>query len=653
MSKIKLSFKEHYFTASKHKGGFNTLDFTEGLRKEEINELEKKGIYNPPVKLPTNPTEEQMESLFPTNISFFKLKSSGKYVFLHSKYIGKANDSVSRHGNYFSHSLILTESNPSYPVKFVFEKATFKNSFSVEEDEAYTPKLKVEQQFEIDNDAFWLENMFRDFQTFLIQEPYRINVFSKVFDLILEGKIAKAGYNITICDKKENLTDLILAVNYFLPVSLANKVSFATYVDNPDSINYPFEIIGIIPECGIDRLPEQYFNLVEANKFSDYKANQPYTKLLTEIIANGDYSNWKNLLNEAEEFEVVELNQKLNAPASFIEFKVNVLNKTAEDFKELLLQLTEKKKVELKEFVLNKNVELYLNYVLLELGKITADTFASTSKKCDSFLSLYTQNFKNASPLSQDLFLQFTEGFRDKFTGLEKSKVSLFILSNLNCTELRLKNIDEVLQSADFYFEEESISFEEKLNAIQGFDKYRFNDIENEKIKHIMSFKKYDDLKALALKGSLYSQWSSYKKDLLNLKESDRIKLITICFNPTLTKEKFNLTFQQQISIVEAILPESQPLFWCKFFDKDKNDSYNKEKSLKYYSLEYLKKKFVSYLFLKDSSKLNLITELGYNETIVKWIQEDVTENTTDEALVERFKEIFQKYMEPPRRTWL
>lgn len=653
MSKIKLSFKEHYYTASKYKGGFHTLDFTEGLRKEEIAELEKKGLYNPPVKLPTNPTEAEMESLFPTNISFFKLKSSGKYVFLHSKYIGKANDSVSRHGNYFSHSLISSESNLSYPVKLIFEKPVFKNSFSIEEDEAYTPKLKVEQQFEIDTADFWLEKVFRDFQTFLFQEPNRINVFSKVFDLILEGKIAKAGYNITICDKKENLTDIILAVNYFLPISLANKVSFATYVDNPDSVNYPFEITGIIPECGIDRLPEQYFNLVEATKFSDYKAIQPYTKLLTEIITNGDYSNWKNLLKEAEEFEVVELNQKLNAPASFIEFKLNVLDKTAEDFKELLLQLTEKKKVELKEFVSNKNVELYLNYVLLELGKITSDTFASTSKKCDSFLSLYTQNFKNASPLSQDLFLQFTEGFRDKFTGLEKSIVSLFILSNLNCTELRLKNIDEVLQSADFYFEEETISFEEKLNAIQGFDKYRFNDIENEKIKHIMSYKKYDELKALAIKGSLYSQWSSYKKDLLNLKESDRIKLLTLCFNPTLTKEKFKLSFQQQISIVEAILPETQLLFWNRFFDKDKNDSYNKEKSLKYYSLEYLKKKFVSYLFLKDSSKLNLITELGYNETIVKWIQEDVTENTTDEALVERFKEIFQKYMEPPKRTWL
>jgi len=650
MTKIKLSFKEHYFTASKHKGGFFTLDNTEGLKKEEITELEKKGIYNPPIKLPTAPTEEEMENLFPTNISFFKLKSSGKYVFLHSKYIGKTNDSVSRYGNYFSHSLILSESIPSYPVKFIFENAVFKKSFSVEEDEAYAPSLKTEQQFEIDTADFWIEKIFRDFQTFLIHEPNRINVFSKVFDLIVEGKIAKAGYNITICDKKENLTDLIFAVNYFLPSSLANKVSFATYVDNPDSINYPFEITGIIPECGIDRLPEQYFNLVEATKFSDYIAIQPYTKLLIEIITNGDYSKWKNILMGCEEFEITELNQKLNAPASFIEFKINVRNKSLEDFRELLSHLTEKKRLELKEFVLKENSELYLNYILLELAEITADNFTSTSKKCDSFLSLYTQHFNNGSSLSQDLFLQFTEGFRDKFTGLEKSRVSLYILSNLNCIELRLKNIEEVLQSADFYFEEESINFEEKLEAVKSLNlKYPLREFQD-LIPNIMKVKTFDEIFKAATTGNLFKSIDKHKNKIKELSYSEKLTVFVSALNHENVKNQFDLSFGKYIRIIKEFFPETESYFWYSFFES--NRKWNPDNDFKKHTLEFLKKKFVVANFTNELHRPELFEKLSLDSYSMKWIEEEIRETSRKNSMVEEFYSVFENSSQARSSGW-
>lgn len=651
---VELKFKEHYFTSSKYKGGFFTLDNSPDLRKEEIVELEKKGLYNPAIKLPSSPSESEIEQLFPVNQSFFRLKSSGRYVFLHSKYTGKTNHSIDRYGNFFSHSLILCEGEPSFPVKFIFDKAKtiFKESFNLDEDTSYAPRLNTDPSISFENSDFTNEELFRHFQKFLISDTSRLNTMARVFDLILEGKISRPGYNITICDKKENLTELILGVNYFLPRLLANRVSFATYVDNPDSTNYPFEITGVIPECGIERLPEQYFNLVTTTTLSGYNPVQSYSKLLLEIISFGQYGDWKNLLKEVEEFEVIELNQKLNAPASFIAFKTNIHNRkgTVSEFKTLLSQVTASKADELKDFTIKNNSALFLEYVLSEVDKITSDNFSSVSKKFDSFLVLYREYFEGSSFFNEDLFFQFVESFRDKFSGLEKSKVSLFILSNLNCLHPPLKNINDVFESADLFFDDEAISFEEKLSAIQGLFKYKIRDNQNDKIRSIMSYKKYDELKALAIKGSLYSHWGKYKADLLNLKEGDRISLLILCFNPTLTKGEYHKYFQNMLAMVETVLPENQKLFWQKFFDR--NNNYNKENSLNYCSLNYLKRKFVSYLFLKNINKIEVILETQFDEQSVKWIQEDIIEQTTNPDLIEKFNHMFKNLL-VPKRTWL
>ncbi len=652
MSKMKLFFKEHYYTASKYKGGFFTLDCTEGLKEDEIKELEKKGEYNPPVKLPTDPTEEEMESLFPVNLSFFRLKSSGKYVFLHSKYIGKANDSVSRHGNFFTHSLILTDDDPSYPVKFIFaKKEVFKDSFNNNEDESYAPSLKYEKQIEIENVDWTLEELFRDFQDFFQTEPTRLNVLSGVFDLIADGKIAKPGYNITICDKKANLTDLILAVNYFLPISLANKVSFATYVDNPESTNYPFEITGIIPECGIDILPEKYFNFVDGAKFANYIAKQPYTKRLAEIISKGDYSVWKDFLKEVKDFEIDELNDKLNKPALFFEFKSNILNVNIDDVNRLLLSnLPLAKENQLKQFLLEKRSDLYLSFVTDQLEK-TISRASNFNDKIEAYSKIYTEHFENNSKLRKELLSQFADFFRDKLPAEERSAANVYVLTNSNCLDtLPPDRLIERIQDADYWFENENIMFEDKLEAAYKLDSnYDLKNIEN-LIPNIMKAKLSDELIKDAKKGNLKKSVERYTNIIKGLKETEKQTLFILVFNNENIKKRFDYNdFSNYIKIIKTHL-ENESDFWFTFFRKNKNSNPNND--LSKHTLDYLLKKFIVYNFRKDFRPELFEKSLPLDDYSMKWIEEEIRESTSDNVLLEEFHKYFGDSVQTKKSLW-
>ena len=637
---IELNFKEHYFTSSKYKGGFFTLDNSQDLRKEEIVELEKKGLYNPAIKLPSSPTEGEIETLFPENIAFFRLKSSGRFVFLHSKYTGKTNHSVDRFGNFFTHSLILSEGEPTFPAKFIFDKADFKKSFNLHEDISFTPQLKTDKIIRFENSDFTSEELFRFFQTFILAEPKRINLLAKVFDLIAEGKIAKPGYNITICDKKINLNDLLLSINYFLPRNIANKISFASYVDNPDSANYPFEITGIIPECGIEKLPEQYFNLVDSIKHADYFACQPYTKLLMEIISSGNYSNWKNLLKEVEEFEIDELNQKINAPALFVDFKNNIQHKTMEDFNALLLlNLSKNKEIQVKHFFLEKRPDIYLDFIRTELRKEVLKSY-NLKGKLEAFGKLYVEHFAENETFRTTLLSQFVESFRDELSSDEKIAASVHVLTISNCLNVSPKSwVSEKMEEADLWFENESIDIENKLDALQSLNKkYSLQDFEN-LIPNIMKVKALDNLITGAKNGNLLKHVDKYKSVLKSLKDSERQTVFVLALNNENLKGQFDhKNFSKYIKMIKEYF-ENEGDFWYTYFKNNKgaNSSNN---DFKKHSLEYLMKCFIVSNFKNEEYRFELIEKLlPLDDYSRRWIEEEIRETSNKESVFIAFKD--------------
>ena len=118
---------EHYYTTSKFKNGLFTLDQAKFLNADEVDALEKSGVYQTASGLNNNPTDEEINSDFPITFAFYKLPSSGRFVYLRSQYTGRANHTPDRFGNFFSHSVILKESQPASPASFFFNQ--FENSF--------------------------------------------------------------------------------------------------------------------------------------------------------------------------------------------------------------------------------------------------------------------------------------------------------------------------------------------------------------------------------------------------------------------------------------------------------------------------------------------------------------------------------------------
>ncbi len=301
---MNLIFDQHYYTASFHKAGFHTIDSSNNLSIQEISELENLGYYKPPFGLKDKPSNEEIESGFPINISFYRLKS-GRFVYLHSKFTGRENHVPSRYGNFFTHSLILpNDQDPDFAATCILgskQKFPFKQSLPIEEDKTYVQHLKT-ISVGIENSVPEIKESFNEFCLFL-NKADKIFIFQQIIDLIVTGWYSHKGTNITICDTKDNLGNWVLAINYLLPQNISNQISFASYVYHPNDV--PFRLTGVMPENEIGKLDTKYFKLIDArNSFSNYKCLTSFSSYLSDVIQNKDFSSWQNANEKAKQLNI-------------------------------------------------------------------------------------------------------------------------------------------------------------------------------------------------------------------------------------------------------------------------------------------------------------------------------------------------------------
>ncbi len=106
--------------------GFGTYSWTEGLSLTEIEELEARcSAYAYPSggNLPSRPTQEDIDRLFPVAFYSFKL-ASGRRAIVKTRYVGKGFYD-NRWGATISHGLILDKGNwPVYPLEY-FDSPVF------------------------------------------------------------------------------------------------------------------------------------------------------------------------------------------------------------------------------------------------------------------------------------------------------------------------------------------------------------------------------------------------------------------------------------------------------------------------------------------------------------------------------------------------
>lgn len=210
--------------------GFQTYSMSEGVTEEERKEIEAHCIYIPPDNLPTQPTREEIEELFPVALSYFTLKS-GKYCICQCKYVGK--DYSGRYGNYFAHVLICDEPWPFYPIE-LYGSITFRDSLTFEEENA--AEIKPLQNLE----EIHLGNVidYNTIASFLKSKEGGNR--RKSFKVLMDSVIAyeKEGKSIVFEDLKDNNPYWIGAIQMALTKDLAHTFSFTTYCYNPENTDY-------------------------------------------------------------------------------------------------------------------------------------------------------------------------------------------------------------------------------------------------------------------------------------------------------------------------------------------------------------------------------------------------------------------------------
>lgn len=113
-------------------GAFSVWAKSADITKAESDEITKMMLYKRPANLPYEPTEEELESLFPKKFGYFLL-SSGRYCVAQASYIGKVySDLDMRSGNYIIHAYVLDDITGLYPMTFIGSDI-FKTSLTYDE----------------------------------------------------------------------------------------------------------------------------------------------------------------------------------------------------------------------------------------------------------------------------------------------------------------------------------------------------------------------------------------------------------------------------------------------------------------------------------------------------------------------------------------
>ncbi|MGX2958156.1 GAP1-N2 domain-containing protein [Peribacillus sp. JNUCC 23] len=223
-----MKIEQLYYTSAKrgisNGSGFQVYSMSEGITRTEISEIQNLVGYVPPSNLPSRPTDEEIQNLFPKSYTFFTL-STGRYGVFQSSYVGK--DYSERYGNYFSHVLVFDGELPNYSMEY-YRSSIFKEKLTVEEEnslEAPQPLATLESIPKNPKLSFDRIGQF-------LNEGSRTNDLTSILSMLIDHTIV--GKRFMIIDDREHLPYWYAAIQYSLPKELANQVTFTTYTHNPD-----------------------------------------------------------------------------------------------------------------------------------------------------------------------------------------------------------------------------------------------------------------------------------------------------------------------------------------------------------------------------------------------------------------------------------
>lgn len=513
-----MAVKQLFYTSCK-KGlssgmGFQTYSMTKGITDEDRKEIESYCVYIPPDNLPTQPSDEEINRLFPIAFSSFKLQS-GKYCICRAQYTGK--DYSGRYGNYFCHVLISDKPWQFYPIE-LYGSTIFKNSLTSEEEN----KLEIEYLPEIEEIPLGDLVSFDTISNFF--KGSKLDKRRKGFIQIMRSVISysKEKKRIVFSDDKDSIPLWIGAVQMSLPKKLAQQFSFTTYCYRPEDVNYIL--------CAVDK-DEDKFNFRDIQNSYKYNVCDFINGCKDEIVCSSSFVKRAEIgytvskdvflpfISFLDKFDYNLLNEDIDSCISLYNMvKKGVEKSDFDNVKKALSFAINYKSIDAYNqlfYQLDSKLEKISMQVDLELAEIITKFLFKAGREVDNrehikkayeffFDSIYYLIVDN-----EEISLEYILDLYVKIKNIEEISIDEFIKESLH--PVRIKELQTYLEGgkaryAKFYF-----------NSLIG-DIIEFNDkykTENKKV--LFSMESKEDKEITKLLNTCLKMIIVSKEDLLDI----------------------------------------------------------------------------------------------------------------------------------------
>ena len=269
-------------------GAFEVWSKSADITKVEENEIRDKMIYKRPPELPSAPSQDELDTIFPKKFAYFFL-SSGRACIAQSSYIGKVySDLDMRTGNYIIHAFVFDKTDAITPMNYMYNPI-FKQGLTYQEwhedgAPAELPAFEFPENAEPitkqELDAFFAGTSANNFKLLLQAVLNSISSDKKVTFNDSFKKLSLWYKALSVCVPKSKHKNLTYSTFFTPSVMLASQMQANSGAQSTD-----IKIRNIA-----SNVPANMFNYQQEARKGNYAFNFE-TGLLPEGLAVGKYVN--------------------------------------------------------------------------------------------------------------------------------------------------------------------------------------------------------------------------------------------------------------------------------------------------------------------------------------------------------------------------
>jgi len=290
-------------------GAFSVFSKSKDITDGESAEIREVMMYKTPSGLPYEPTEQEIENLFPRKYGYFFL-SSGRVCLAQVCYVGRVySDMDGRFGNYIIHAFVFKKKNDFTPYSF-FEHALFKRILTKKEwhDDPIPDELP---EIELPENGGMLS--MGEINSFLIEER------KNKLKILIEAVINSSNENqVFLNEEYSSLKYWLKILSICLPKAMQNTISLCTHFTNtliPGNASSRIQIRVNQPESGL-------FNYTQEAQKGRY-AFDFVRNIIPASVRPGKYAASVVTLLSSGIFEAVKFVDNINKVMSAYSVNIN------------------------------------------------------------------------------------------------------------------------------------------------------------------------------------------------------------------------------------------------------------------------------------------------------------------------------------------